>query len=347
MTALERLEAWGHEEVVLLRDEGSGLKGVIAIHDTSLGPAVGGTRMRTYPSLDDAVTDALRLSRAMTYKAALAEVARGGGKAVILGDPARDKTRQLFAAYARAVERLGGRFHTGGDMGIDGGDVAVLSRLTRHVSHTPREARLDTGGLTALGVVSSIAAAAEELGREIRGLHVAVQGLGQVGMPVARLLAGEGARLTVCDVDPARAARVAEEHGATVVEPDGIYDVEVDVFSPNAAGGVLDDATIARLRCRAVVGAANEQLAADRHGDALAARGILYGVDYVVNAGGLLSLLYEMGETDEDGVTERVRGIGPRLRALWRRAREEGRPPHRVADAIAEERLAAARARGR
>lgn len=345
MNALEHLDAWGHEEVVLLRDEAAGLRGVIAIHDTSLGPAVGGTRMRTYPSLDAALTDALRLSRAMTYKAALAEVARGGGKAVILADPAKDKTRALFGAYARAVERLGGRFHTGGDMGIDGRDVAVLSRMTRHISHTPREARLDTGGLTALGVVSAIEAAAAEMGRGLEGLHVAVQGLGQVGAQVARLLAAAGARLTVCDVEASRAARVADEYRAGTVDPAAIYDVDADVFSPNAAGGILDDGTIARLKCRAVVGAANEQLAEDRHGDALAARGILYGVDYVVNAGGVLSLLYEMGEADEDGVTARVRGIGPRLRDLWRRARDESRAPHRVADAIAEERLAAARAR--
>jgi leucine dehydrogenase len=221
----------------------------------------------------------------------------------------------------------------------------VLSRLTRHISHTPREARLDTGGLTALGVVSAIEAAAAEMGRGLRDLHVAVQGLGQVGAQVARLLAEAGARLTVCDVEASRADRAAAEYRAATVDPAAVYDVEADVFSPNAAGGILDDGTIPRLRCRAVVGAANEQLAEDRHGDVLAARGILYGVDYVVNAGGVLSLLYEMGEADEDGVTARVRGIGPRLRDLWRRARDENRPPHRVADAMAEERLAAARAR--
>jgi leucine dehydrogenase len=345
LTALQELEALGHEQVLLLRDPASGLRAVIAIHDTALGPAVGGTRMREYPSFEDALRDALHLSRAMTYKAALSGVARGGGKAVILGDPARDKSRALLAAYAREVDRLGGRFHTGGDMGIDHRDVAVMRRHTKHVSHTPAEAKLDTAGLAALGVFESVRTAARILERPLASLHVAVQGLGQVGYRLARMLAGEGARLTVADVDPGRAERAAAELGAAIVPPDAIYDVEADVLSPNAAGGVLNDGTIPRLRCRAVVGGANDQLAEGRHGDALHARGVLYAPDYLVNAGGLLSLLYEMGEADEDGVTERVRGIGARLADLWEAARKAGEPPHRMADRLAEERLSAARSK--
>ncbi|PYQ13391.1 MAG: hypothetical protein DMF80_15945 [Acidobacteria bacterium] len=343
MTALALAREMGHEEVILVQDAEAGLRAVIAIHDTALGPAVGGTRMRPYPGLEEAAIDALRLSRAMTYKAALAEMPRGGGKAVILGDPGRDKTRALLAAYARAIDRLGGRFQTGADMGIDGRDIAVMSRLTRHVSHTPPGAKLDTAELAALGVFSSIRAAAAELGRPLRGLHVAVQGLGQVGYRLARMLARAAVRLTVADVDPSRTERAAAELKAEVAPPEAICDLEADVLSPNAAGGVIDDAALPRLRCRAVVGAANDQLAEPRHGDALHERGILYGPDYVVNAGGLLSLLYEQGETDEAGVTRRVEQIGERLAALWRRAREEGVAPHRLADRIAEERLAAAR----
>jgi leucine dehydrogenase len=343
MSALELAREMGHEEVILVQDAAAGLRAVIAIHDTTLGPAVGGTRMRLYPTLDEAMVDALRLSRAMTYKAALAEMPRGGGKAVILGDPGRDKTRALLAAYARAVERLGGRFQTGADMGIDGRDVAVMARLTQHASHTPPDAKVDTAELAALGVLASIRAAAAEVGRTPGGLHVAVQGLGQVGYRLARMLSSAGARLTVADVDAGRVERAAAELGASPVAPDAIYDVEADVFSPNAAGGVISDATLPRLRCRAVVGAANEQLAEPRHGDALHERGILYGPDYVVNAGGLLSLLYELGETDEDGIRRRVEQIGGRLSALWARARSEGVAPHRLADRIAEERLAAAR----
>jgi leucine dehydrogenase len=344
MTALELARSMGHEEVILVQDRAAGLRAVIAIHDTSLGPAVGGTRMRVYRSDDDAMVDALRLSRAMTYKAALSDMPVGGGKAVILGDPARDKTRALLAAYARAVDRLDGRFETGADMGIDSRDVAVRGRTTRHVSHTAADAKLDTAELAALGVLASIRAAARERGAELPGLHVAVQGLGQVGYRLAQMLAREGARLTVADVDPGRAERAAAELRAAVVDPEAIYDVEADVFSPNAAGGILDDQSVARLRCRAVIGGANEQLLEPRHGDALHQRGILFGPDYVVNAGGLLSLLYERGEADEAGVTRLVEQIGVRLSALWARAREEGVAPHVVADRMAEERLAAARA---
>jgi leucine dehydrogenase len=345
VTALDYADASGHEEVHLLRDPASGLRAVIAIHDTTLGPAVGGTRMRVYPSFDDAVLDALRLARAMTYKCALAEMPYGGGKAVIFGDPARDKSRPLLAAYARAVDRLDGRFETGCDMGIDVRDVAVLGRLTKHVGHTPSDAKHDTAALAALGVFAGIGAAAEALDREMKGLHVALQGVGQVGMRLARFLAEAGARLTVSDVDPGRVERAVTGLGAAPVAAEEIYDVAADVFSPNAGGGILNDDTIPRLRAAAVVGAANDQLVDPRHGDALLARGILYGPDYLVNAGGLLSVLFEKGVMDEDGVVERIRDIGPRLTALWQRAGQEGVAPHHVADRMVEERLAAARGR--
>ena len=316
---------------------------MIAIHDTTLGVAAGGTRMRVYASLDDAAVDALRLARAMTYKAAMAEMPFGGAKAVILGDPARDKTRALLAAYARVIDQMGGRFNTGCDLGMDERDMAVLSRLTRHVSHSPPGERLDTGDLAALGVFESIRAAAMVLGRPLEGLRVAVQGLGNVGFQLARKLAAAGAALTVADLDPARVDRAVSELRARAVEPDAIYDADSDVFSPNAATGVLNDETVGRLRCGAVVGGANEQLAEPRHGDVLHARGILYGPDYVVNAGGLLSLLYDTERADDETVTARVRGIGTRLAVLWEKARAEGVAPHRMADQMAEARLAEAR----
>jgi leucine dehydrogenase len=339
----ELLRELGHEELVVCQDREGGLTAVVAIHDTSLGPAVGGTRMRLYSSLDEAIVDALRLSRAMTYKAALAGIARGGGKAVILGDPARDKSRALLQAYAELVNRLGGRFHTGGDMGIDGRDVGVLARMTKHASHSVPGSPVETADLAALGVFEAIRAAARELDRPLASLHVAVQGLGQLGYRLCRRLADAGVRLTVADVDESRVLRAERELGAASVAPDGIHDVEADVFSPNAAGGILNDETLPRLRCAAVIGGANEQLLEPRHGDALEERGILYGPDYVVNAGGLISLLYEIGETDEDGVVELVRAIGPRCADIWSRARGEGVAPQRVADRLAEERIAAAR----
>jgi len=345
MTPLELARALNHEEVVIIQDASASLRAVIAIHDTTLGVAVGGTRMRLYPSFDTAVTDALRLSRAMTYKAVMAGVERGGGKAVILADPAKDKTRALFVAYAKAVDRLGGRFHTGCDMGMDSRDIAVLSRMTKHVSHTAPGSKIDTADLAALGVYHSVRAAALRLERPLDGLRVAIQGLGQLGYRLAKLLASDGARLEVSDVDAGRVERAVSELGARKRAAKAIYSAECDVFSPNAAGGILNDRTIPRLRCRAVVGGANEQLEEPRHGDALAARGILYAPDYVANAGGLLSLLYEIGETDEAGVIARVQGIAERLDEVWSRSMTEGVPPHRMADRIAEERLAEARAR--
>jgi leucine dehydrogenase len=341
--ALALADELGHEEVVLLRDAASGLRAVIAIHDTTLGPAAGGTRMRAYATFDDAVVDALRLSRATTAKAAMAGVPWGGGKAVIVGDPARDKTRALLGAYAQAVQRLGGRFITGADMGIDGRDVAVMARVTQHASHTPDGAGVDVGDLTALGLRAALRAVAAELGRPLGGLGVCVQGLGQIGYRLARLLAAEGCALEASDVDAARLARAREELGVVPIDPDAVYDTEADVFSPNAAGGVLDARTVPRLRCRAVLGGANEQLATPEDGDLLHARGILYAPDYVVNAGGLLSLLFEKGHTDEAGVRRRVEDIEGTLAALLRRARDERQPTHRVADLIVQERLAAAR----
>jgi glutamate dehydrogenase/leucine dehydrogenase len=347
MSVLDLAREMGHEELLFATDAAAGLRVVIAIHDTTFGQAVGGTRMRLYPTLDDAAVDALRLSRAMTHKAVMAELDRGGAKAVIVADPARDKTRELLTAYAELLNRLGGRFDTGPDMGIDSRDVAVLAQMTRHVSHAPSGSSLEAADLTAIGVLEAMRAAARRWGAGLAGLHVALQGLGQVGYRLARLLAGEGARLSVSDVDAGRVERIVAETGARPITVDAIYDVEGDIFSPNAAGGVLDEGTIARLRCRAIVGAANEQLLEPHHGDRLHERGILYGPDYVVNAGGLLSLLYESGELDEEGIKRRVRGIGDRVSAVWERAQAEGLPPHRIADRIVAERLAAAKARRR
>jgi leucine dehydrogenase len=343
MNAFDAAHEMGHEQVILVQDRAAGLVAVIAIHDTTLGRAVGGTRMRPYASVDAAVQDALRLSRAMTYKAALAGVPFGGGKAVILGDPGRDKSRALLVAYARALDQLSGRFHTGCDMGIDGRDVAVLARLTKHASHTPADSALQTAGLAALGVFASIRAVARRLERELLGFHVAVQGLGQLGYRLAELLTQSGARLTVADVDQGRAERAAASLGATIVPAEFILDVEADLFSPNAGGSVIDADAVARLRCRAVVGGANDQLADPGDGDALFERGILFAPDYVANAGGLLSLLFETGELDEAGVVARVEALGGEVDAILDRSERESIPPHRLADRIAEERLAAAR----
>ncbi len=341
--ALDLAAELGHEEVILLQDKESGLRGAIAIHDSTFGPSVGGTRMRVYPSRNDAVVDALRLARAMTYKATMVEMPYGGAKAVLMGNPSQDKTRPLLIAYARAVERLGGRFFTGCDMGIEPRDLKVMQRHTKHLSHANEDSPIDTSYLAALGVFEGIAAAAAVLGREFSSLQVAIQGVGAVGFRLGQLLAEHGVHVIVADPDPARAGRAVREFEAQVVEPDAIYDVEADIFSPNAMGGILNDDTIARLKVQAVVGGANEQLLEGRHGELLHSIGILWAPDYVVNAGGLLSLLYETKQTDEEGVVERVRLIGPRVADIWQRSHEEELPPGVIADRIVEERLALGR----
>lgn len=337
--ALDLARELGHEEVVLLRDRRSGLHAVIAIHDTRLGPAVGGTRMRTYPSLDDAVADALRLSRAMTCKTALAGLPFGGGKAVIVGDPATGKTEARLLAYGAAVERLGGRFFTAGDMGMGPDDLAIVGRATRHVSRLGPGSAVDPSDLAGLGVYHAVCAAAHFLALPLAGLRVAVQGLGKVGYGVAERLARDGAHLSVADVATPVVERSVRGLGARAVEPEAIWDEECDVISPNAASGVLDAATIARLRCRAVVGGANEQLASPAAGEALAARGILWAPDYVASAGGVLSLPFERGEWDAARTRDEVRRIGERLIGIWTRAAREGLAPGRVADRMVEERL--------
>ena len=343
LTAFELIAQLGHEEVVLLHDRESGLRGAIAIHDSTFGPSVGGTRMRVYPTYNDAVVDAMRLARAMTYKATMVEMPYGGAKAVIMGDPNRDKTRPLLMAYARAVERLGGRFFTGCDMGIEPRDLKVMQRQTKHLSHANEDSPLDTSYLAALGVFEGVAAAAAVLGRALSSLKVSIQGVGAVGFHLAKLLTEHGAAVIVADPDVARAQRAARTFDARVVEPAAIYDVEADVFSPNAMGGILNDDTIARLKVQAIVGGANEQLQEPRHGEVLHSIGVLWAPDYVVNAGGLLSLLYETKQADEEGVLERVRLIGPRLADIWQRSLEEEQPPGVVADRIVEERLALGR----
>jgi leucine dehydrogenase len=340
--ALDLAAELGHEELVLVQDRASGLRAAIAIHDTRLGPAAGGTRMKPYPSLDAAVADALRLSRAMTYKTALAGLSYGGGKAVIVGDPSTEKTEARLLAYGRAVESLGGRFFTAGDMGVGPEDLEIVARATRHVSRLGPRSEIDPSDLAALGVYHAVLAAARFLGLPVAGLRVAVQGLGKVGYGVAERLARDGARLVVADVAPAALDRAARELGARPVAPDAIWDEACDVLSPNAGSGALDAGAIARLRCRAVVGGANEPLAAPEDAAALHARGILWAPDYVASAGGVLSRPFETGEWDAARTRREVAAIGERLQGIWTRAAREGVPPGRVAERMVEERLVGA-----
>lgn len=334
----------GHERLLIVQEPAVGLRAVIALHDTTLGRAIGGTRMRSYPAFEDAVEDALRLSHAMTAKATFAGMPCGGGKAVIFGDPLREKTPELLLAFGRVVEELGGRFFTGGDMGIDADDLAVMGRATKHIGHTPPMAGVDASDLTAIGVVAAMEVVARHLGKPLSSCTVALQGLGEVGGRLAEKLAGKGVSLIVTDTVRGRLDAVVHATGARAVAPDEIFAVACDIFSPNAAGEVVTTAVAGHLRCRAIVGAANNPLAAPAVGEALARRGVLYAPDFVVNAGGLLSVLFETGALDEAGIVKRVERIGADLAQLLARAEREEAPPFAVANRIVAERLAAARA---
>jgi leucine dehydrogenase len=297
MEIFETREFDGHELVVFGHDAATGLKAIIAVHSTALGPAAGGCRMWPYASTAAAVSDVLRLSRGMSYKNAMAGLKFGGGKAVIMGDARRDKSPELLQAFGRLVDSLGGRYITAEDVGTTIADMAHVARATRHVSglgRAPGEAGGDPGPKTALGVYLGIRAAVKfKLGRaDLNGVSLAIQGLGGVGYHLSRLLAADGARLLVADVHKVAVQRVCEEFKAQAVPVEEILTQDVDVLAPCALGAILDGRSIPRLRARIVAGAANNQLAQDQDGAALQAAGILYAPDYVINAGGIISVAH-------------------------------------------------------
>ncbi len=335
----------GHELIVFGHDAATSLRAIIAIHSTALGPAAGGCRMWPYATTADAVCDALRLSRGMSYKNALAGVPFGGGKAVIIGESRQAKTPQLFEAFGRLVDSLGGRYLTAEDLGTTSADMASVARATRHVAglgRAPGEAGGDPGPKTALGVYLGIEAAVRfRLGRQdLQGLTVAVQGVGGVGYHLCGLLAGAGAQLRVADVRAAAVQRVCEEFGARAVPVEEVLAEEVDVLAPCALGAVLSAQSIPRLRARIIAGAANNQLAQGQDGQALQAAGILYAPDYVINAGGIISVSRELhgGGTEEQVIAD-IQGIPARLTEVFERARRENRPTNAVADQMARELL--------
>ena len=330
-----------HEQVVFCRDRDAGLRAIIAIHDTTLGPALGGCRMWPYPSEDEALADALRLSQAMTYKHALAGTGQGGGKAVIIGDSKTDKTAALLRALGRHVDALGGRYIVAEDIGTSVEDMGQVRRTTRHVAGDAE----DPSPVTAYGVFHGIKAAVhEKLGRgDLDGLSVAVQGLGHVGYPLCGHLHEAGARLFVADTDGAAVARAVNEFSAVEAATEEIYGLDVDVFAPCALGGVINDATIPGLKSRVVAGAANNQLARAGHGWELAKRGILYAPDYVINAGGIISISLEGEGYDRNQAMKRAEGIFHTVTEIFRRAAAERLSTNVVADRLALERLGEAR----
>lgn len=335
-----------HEQVVFCHDAATGLKAIIAIHDTTLGPALGGCRMWDYASDDEALEDVLRLSRGMTYKSALAGLDWGGGKAVIIGNAKTDKTPALFEAFGRFVDSLGGRYITAEDVGISPADLESARRTTRHVVGIAEGGSGDPSPATAWGVFHGIRAAVRhKLGKDdLTGVTVAVQGLGHVGWHVAEHLHAAGARLIVTDIDQGRIAQAKADFGAEAVDVDQIYDTAADVFAPNALGAVINDDSLPRLKVKVIAGSANNQLAEDRHGQALLDRGILYAPDYVINAGGIINIAYEGPNYDKDKAFKHCAGIFDTLSNLFDRADRDGVTTNVMADRVAEERLAAARA---
>ena len=338
-----------HELVQVVHCRKSGLTAIIALHSTHLGPGAGGTRFWHYNDPAGAMRDALRLSRGMSYKNAMAGLPMGGGKAVILADEQRIKTPDMLAAFGDAVEALGGRYVTAEDVGISEADMVAVAQRTAHVSGLPvageGSAGGDPGPFTAYGIYLGIKAAiAHKLGKDsLAGVHVAVQGTGSVGGGVARLLAKDGAKLTLADIHADRAAALAQELGGDAVASDAIMGVACDVFSPNALGAILDDDGIARLDCAIVAGGANNQLARPHHGEALAARGVLYAPDYVINAGGIISVATEYlarrdgrhGDVAE--VRALIEQIPGRLETIWQESAASGVTADVVADRMAQQ----------
>jgi len=330
-----------HEAVNFVTDAATGLKAIIAIHSTHLGPSAGGVRHWHYDDDAAALKDALRLSRGMSYKNAMAELPVGGGKAVLLAAPGAAKTDDVVRAFGREVERLGGRYLTAQDVGMSEQDMTVIATQTRHVSGLPVAAGAvggEPGPSTAEGVfVGMRAAVAHKLGKaDFKGLHIAIQGLGSVGGALAERLAVAGAVLTIADIDAARAAAYAARLGAKQVDVTAIASVAADVFSPNALGGTLDAATIAGLDVAVVAGAANNQLATPEDGGRLAARGILYAPDYVINAGGIISVVAEhFGQHDPAELARAIARIEGRLADIFQAADRMAMPTDAVADAMA------------
>lgn len=340
MKLFETLSEYGHEQIVFWSEPELGYRGIIAIHDSTLGPALGGTRFWNYASDEEAIIDVLRLSHGMTYKAAIAGVSLGGGKSVIIGDNRTLDREMIFRAHGRAVESLGGRYITAEDVGTSVDDMEFVRMETDSVVGVYGGSG-DPSPVTAFGVYQGIRASAERQfgSASLDGRHILVQGLGNVGYHLCGFLHEEGARLTVTDIDEGRISRVREDFGAAVVGPDEIYGIEADIFAPCALGSVINDDTLKVLRVQVVAGGANNQLAHARNGEELHERGILYAPDYVINAGGLINVYGELHDWTSERSKRKAGEIFGTLLRIFALAADEGVPTAVAADRIAEERI--------
>ena len=340
----ETLATSGHEQVVFCHNKDAGLKAIIAIHSTVLGPALGGLRMWPYKSEQEALNDVLRLSRGMSYKNAVAGLNIGGGKAVIIGDPNKDKSEALFRAFGRFVDSLGGRYITAEDVGIDVNDMEYVLKETEFVTgvHQVHGGSGDPSPFTAYGTMQGLLASLvvaygnEEVGER----SFAVQGLGHVGMEYLKLLRERGAKCYVTDINQSLVERAVNEFGAIAVGTEEIYDTDADVYSPCALGGTVNEKTLPRLKCRIICGAANNQLASDAIGDEVEKRGILYAPDYAVNAGGVMNVSLEIDGYNRERALRMMRTIYYNVGRIFEISKRDGIPTYKAADRMAEERIA-------
>ncbi|MEY2372564.1 Leu/Phe/Val dehydrogenase [Lysinibacillus capsici] len=344
MEIFKYMEKYDYEQLVFCQDEASGLKAVIAIHDTTLGPALGGARMWTYASEENAIEDALRLARGMTYKNAAAGLNLGGGKTVIIGDPFKDKNEEMFRALGRFIQGLNGRYITAEDVGTTVSDMDLIHEETNYV--TGISPAFGSSGnpspVTAYGVYRGMKAAAKEAfgSDSLEGLKVSVQGLGNVAYKLCEYLHNEGAKLVVTDINQAAIDRVVNDFDAIAVAPDEIYAQEVDIFSPCALGAILNDVTIPQLKAKVIAGSANNQLKDSRHGDYLHELGIVYAPDYVINAGGVINVADELYGYNRERAMKRVDGIYDSIEKIFAISKRDGIPTYVAANRLAEERIA-------
>ncbi len=350
VSVIDKMEE--HEQIVFCNDKATGLQAIIAIHDTTRGPALGGCRMAPYKSMDEALTDVLRLSKGMTYKCAAADVDFGGGKAVIIGDPQKDKTPEKFRAFAQFVESLNGRFYTGTDMGTTLADFVHAMKETNCIVGLPVEygGGGDSSIPTALGVVYGVKATNQILFGDDRleGKTYAVQGLGKVGFKVAEHILREGGHLVVTDINDKALEEIqalGKKHGSSVkvVASDAIYQQEADIFVPCAFGGVLNDETIAELKVKGIAGSANNQLAEDHHSRLLQEKGILYAPDYIVNGGGLIQVADELYGTNPERVLAKTRNIYASILEVFQQAELDQITTAEAANRLCEKRIEAAK----
>lgn len=344
MEILRYMEKYDYEQLVICQDKESGLKAFICIHDTTLGPALGGTRMWTYESEEAAMEDALRLARGMTYKNAAAGLNLGGGKTVIMGDPRKDKSEALFRAFGRYIQGLNGRYITAEDVGTTVEDMDLIHQETNYV--TGISPAFGSSGnpspVTAYGVYKGMKASANvAFGSDsLEGKTIAVQGVGNVAYSLCEYLHEEGANLIVTDINKEAVQRAVENFGAKAVDPDDIYGVECDIFAPCALGAIINDQTIPQIKAKVIAGSANNQLREEKHGDIIHEKGIIYAPDYVINAGGVINVADELNGYNNERAMKKVDGLYDSLMSIYNIASEKNIPTYKAADHLAEQRIA-------